>query len=50
MNLRYRYLEHLITYNSLWQSAICHLIHFYDLEHDSFATETGNILNTDKVK
>lgn len=50
MNLSYRYLEHLITYNSLRQSAICHLIRFYDLEHDSFATETGNILNTDKVK
>lgn len=44
MNLRYHYLEHLITHNSLWQSAKCHLIRFYDLEHNCFATETGDIL------
>lgn len=47
MKLYYHYLEHLITHNS---SAICHLTQFSDLDEDSFATETENILNTDEVK
>lgn len=47
MNLHYHYLEHLITHNS---SAICPLTQFADLDEDSFATETGNILITYEVK